>query len=91
MANPLERLNTRMDEVTAARFGRPALIDGSTYVAVESTFLAEFGPVSGEGKWLVVFDPEFKPDRQQQVIWDGQNFVITRWQRFNGKYQILLE
>lgn len=80
-----------MDEVTAARFGRPVLIDGAEYVAVEASFLAEMGPLSGEGLWLVVFDPEYRPARQQPVLWLGQDFTVTRWQRFNGKCQILLE
>lgn len=80
-----------MDEVTAARFGRPAIIDGNEFVAVESTFLAEFGVVSGEGLWLVVFDAAYHAARQQLVIWRGNEYRITRWQRFNGKCQILLE
>lgn len=80
-----------MDEVTAARFGRPAIIDGNEFVAVESIFLAEFGVVSGEGLWLVVFDPAYRATRQQSVIWRGNEYRITRWQRFNGKCQILLE
>lgn len=49
MANPFDRLSTRMDEVTAARFGRPVLIDGAEYVAAEATFPAELGALSGRG------------------------------------------
>lgn len=41
-----------MDEVTAARFGRPVLIDGAEYVAAEATFMAELGALSGEGTHL---------------------------------------
>lgn len=80
-----------MDEVTAARFGRPAIIDGNEFVAVESTFLAGLGAISGEGLWLVVFDAAYRASRQQSVIWRGNEYRITRWQRVNGKCQILLE
>ncbi|ECC9923997.1 DNA breaking-rejoining protein [Salmonella enterica subsp. enterica] len=91
MANPFDRLSTRMDEVTAARFGRPVLIDGAEYVAAEATFTAELGALSGEGMHLIVFSPQYRPARKQAVLWQGQDFTVTRWQRVNGKYQISLE
>ncbi|EGJ1045134.1 DNA breaking-rejoining protein [Salmonella enterica] len=86
-----DRLSTRMDEVTAARFGRPVLIDGAEYVAAEATFMAELGALSGEGTHLIVFSPQYRPARKQAVLWRGQDFTVTRWQRVNGKYQISLE
>lgn len=91
MANPFDCLSTRLDEVTAARFGRPVLIDGVEYLAVEASFQAELGALAGEGLHLVVFSPHYRPVRKQAVLWQGQNYTVTRWQRFNGKYQILLE
>lgn len=80
-----------MDEVTAARFGQPVLIDGAEYVAAEATFPAELGALSGEGIHLIVFSPRYKPARKQVVLWRGQDFTVTRWQRVSGKYQISLE
>lgn len=57
-----------MDEVTAARFGRPVLIDGAEYVAAEATFMAELGALSGEGTHLIVFSPQYRPARKQAVL-----------------------
>lgn len=80
-----------MDEVTAARFGQPVIIDGTDYVSVESTFLAELGPVTGEGIWLVIFSSAYKPKRGQNAIYRGREYRVSRHQRFNGKWQISLE
>ena len=91
MAEPFDRLRTRLDEVTVARFGRPVLIDGVEYVAVEVTFPAELGALSGEGLHLVVFSTQYRPSRNQVVDWQEQTYTVTRWERFNGKYQISLE
>ncbi|EBN5091846.1 ATP-binding protein, partial [Salmonella enterica] len=55
MADLFDTLNERMDVLTAVRFGVTVSINGTDYIAVESDFFAEFGPVEGSGKSLVVF------------------------------------
>ncbi|HBB6657649.1 TPA: DNA breaking-rejoining protein [Salmonella enterica] len=91
MVNPFDQVRTRLDEVTSARFGRPVLIGGVEYVAVESSFLAEFGALSGEGVQLIIFSQKYKPARDQPVLWQGQDYVVTRWQNFNGKFLVSIE
>ncbi|EHZ8148959.1 DNA breaking-rejoining protein [Salmonella enterica] len=91
MADAFDRIVDRMNRLTADRLGGMVQIDGAEYRAVESVFLAEFGVVSAEGVWLVIFSPEYRPTRQQSVVWQGRDFRVAKWHRFNGKYQILLE
>ncbi|EAQ6047568.1 ATP-binding protein, partial [Salmonella enterica] len=55
MADLFDTLSERMDVLTAERFGITVSINGTDHIAVESDFFAEFGPVEGSGKSLVVF------------------------------------
>lgn len=44
-----------MDALIAERFGMKVNINGTDCIVVESDFLAELGPVEGNGKNVVVF------------------------------------
>ena len=91
MANAFDALATRMDAVTTARFGRDVVINGTVFTGVESHFLPEMGPVSGDGLSVVVFSPDYRPHRNDQVVYQGESYIVTRHQMFNGKPQIWLE
>lgn len=90
MANPFERLTERMDATTIRRMGKDVMINGAEHIAVESHFLTEMGPVSGDGISLVVFT-EYRPKRNDVVVFSGQEYAVTRHQMFNGKPQIFIE
>ncbi|CAI1932959.1 DNA breaking-rejoining protein [Serratia fonticola] len=91
MANVFDRLVARMDLATAERMGRVVAINGQDYTAVESHLLLEMAQVSGDGISLVVFTPGYSWSRGDQAILDGQTYMVTRSQMFNGKPQIWLE
>ncbi|WP_313068380.1 ATP-binding protein [Atlantibacter hermannii] len=91
MANRFRQMVARMDAATVRQMGERVLINGTGYDAIESQFLAEMGPVAGEGLSLVVFSESLKPHRHDVVIWKGETYKITRQQTFNGKPQIWIE
>lgn len=86
-----ERLADRMDALTATRMGKSITINGVDYIGVESHFLPEFGPVTGDGLSYVIFSDVYKPEKDDSVIADGFHYKATRRQRFNGKWMIFLE
>lgn len=86
-----ERLADRMDALTAKRMGKPISINGTNYIGVDSHFLPEFGPVTGDGVSYVIFSELYKPGKNDRVIADGIQYTATRRQRFNGKWMIFLE
>ena len=90
MANPFERVAERMDAATVRKMGKTVVINGTEHIAVESHFLPEMGPVSGDGISLVVFT-DYQPNRNDAVVFDGKDYMVTRWQRFNGKPQVFIE
>ncbi|EEF2461626.1 ATP-binding protein, partial [Salmonella enterica subsp. enterica serovar Rubislaw] len=59
--------------------------------AVESDFFAEFGPVEGSGKSLVVFSRDYAPRRGDSVVYRDRRYTVTKIRRFNGKPQLTLE
>ncbi|EEP91812.1 Gifsy-2 prophage ATP-binding sugar transporter-like protein [Yersinia kristensenii ATCC 33638] len=61
------------------------------FVAVESHLIPEMGPLTGDGISLVIFSSDYKPRRNDQTVWDGKSYIVTRYQSFNGKPQIWLE
>lgn len=91
MANAFDALAARMDAVTTAWFGREVVINSAVFIGVESHFLPEMGPVSGDGLSVVVFSPDYRPHRNDQVVYQGESYIVTRHQLFNGKPQIWLE
>ncbi|TXC43452.1 hypothetical protein DP140_27260, partial [Salmonella enterica subsp. enterica serovar Weltevreden] len=74
-----DRLSTRMDEVTAARFGRSVLIDGAEYVAAEASFMAELGALSVDalpaGDSKILSPPEHGLLSGGPVLWAKYNQV----------------
>ncbi|MBP2197220.1 hypothetical protein [Pantoea cypripedii] len=90
-ANLFDRMAARMDDVTARRFGRVAAISGQEVTVVESHFLAEMGALSGDGLSLVVFDAVYRARTGDSVIYQGNEYSVTRHAVFNGKSQIWLE
>jgi len=91
MANPFDQMAARMDAATVRAMGHVVTVNGMDYDAVESQFIAEMGPLAGEGLSLVVFSSMLKPRRGDDVIWREQSYKITRQQTFNGKPQIWIE
>lgn len=90
MANPFERVAARMDAATVRKMGKTVVINGTEHIAVESHFLPEMGPVSGDGISLVIFT-DYQPNRSDSVVFEGKDYMVTRWQPFNGKPQIFIE
>ncbi|EFB73480.1 DNA breaking-rejoining protein [Providencia rustigianii] len=86
-----ERLTDRMDALIAKRMGKPISINGTEHIGVDSHFLPEFGPVTGDGVSYVIFSDSFKPGKNDRVIADGIHYIATRRQRFNGKWMLFLE
>lgn len=91
MANPFEQMAARMDAATIRRMSTPVTINDTDYIAIESHFVPEMGPVVGDGISLVVFSENYHPRRNDEVIWKGQPYKVTRSQQFNGKPQIWIE
>lgn len=91
MANAFDALAARSLPHSSARFGREVVINGTVFTGVESHFLPEMGPVSGDGLSVVVFSPDYRPHRNDQVVYQGESYIVTRHQMFNGKPQIWLE
>ncbi|EGG3071084.1 ATP-binding protein [Salmonella enterica] len=91
MADLFDGMKGRMDALTAERFGVKVNINGTDCIVVESDFLAELGPVEGNGKNVVVFSGNVIPRRGDRVVLRGSEFTVTRIRRFNGKPQLTLE
>ncbi|ENJ4478067.1 DNA breaking-rejoining protein [Yersinia enterocolitica] len=91
MSNLFDELTARMDALTASRFGKTVVIGGNEYVAVESCFFAEMGPLASNSTSLVVFSADYHPHKGDDVMLDGVNYTVTSHRRFNGKPQITLE
>ena len=91
MANAFDGLAARMDRVTAKRLGRPVLINGISYISVESHLIPELGPVSGDEINLVIFGSDYQASRGDVVIYLSQQYQVTRFLLFNGKLQIWIE
>ncbi|MEQ5184063.1 ATP-binding protein [Providencia alcalifaciens] len=86
-----ERLTDRMDALTAKRMGKPISINGTEHVGVDSHFLPEFGPVTGDGLSYVIFSAGYQPRKNDKVVAGGRSYLVTRYQRFNGKWMLFLE
>ncbi|MGO2307034.1 MAG: ATP-binding protein [Providencia sp.] len=86
-----ERLTDRMDALTVKRMGKPLSINGADHIGVDSHFLPEMGPVTGDGLSYVIFSSGYQPRKDDIVIAGGEKHQVTRFQRFNGKWMIFLE
>ncbi|MFF0907544.1 ATP-binding protein [Proteus mirabilis] len=89
--NPFERLVKRMDNVTEERMGVPIRINGVFYQALESHFIPELGPMSGDGVSYVVFSSTYHPKRSDAVEIEGEAYQVTRHQKCNGKPHIWIK
>ena len=54
-------------------------------------WLAELNALSGPAVSLVVFSSGYRPRRGDRVVYDGQQWTVTRHERFNGKPMIFIE
>ncbi|WP_252357451.1 DNA breaking-rejoining protein [Escherichia coli] len=52
---------------------------------------AELNALSGPAVSLVVFSSGYRPRRGDRVVYDGQQWTVTRHERFNGKPMIFIE
>lgn len=91
MASPFAQFAARMDAATVTVMGEPVQINGEPSSAIESQFVAEMGPLAGDGLSLVVFSTTMKPRKGDEVFWRGKTYKVTRQQLFNGKPQIWIE
>ncbi|MBG6040458.1 ATP-binding protein [Proteus mirabilis] len=89
--NPFEHLIKRMDNATTERMGGPIRINGVIYQALESHFIPELGPMSGDGVSYVVFSSTYHPKRSDVVEIEGEAYQVTRYQKFNGKPHIWIK
>lgn len=91
MANPFDAMVARMDAATVNLMADKVTINGVSFDAVESQFVAEMGPLVGDGLSLVVFSLAVSPRKGDVIHWKGQDYIVTRKQLFNGKPQIWIE
>ena len=91
MANPFDAMVARMDAATVNLMADKVTINGVIFDAVERQFVAEMGPLVGDGLSLVVFSPAVSPRKGDVIHWKGQDYTVTRKQLFNGKPQIWIE
>ncbi|KJM81861.1 DNA breaking-rejoining protein [Enterobacter hormaechei subsp. xiangfangensis] len=91
MPNPFDRMAARMDAATIKKMGKTALINGITYDVIPAELLEEMGPLSGNLRSLVIFSGEYTPRRNDEVVWEGKNWTVTRHELFNGKPRIFIE
>jgi hypothetical protein len=91
MANPFDQMAARMDAATIRKMGKTASINGADYDVVPSELVADMGPLTGNSTSLVIFCLEYKPARNDVVIYNDHEWKVTRYQTFNGKPQIWIE
>ena len=91
MPNPFDKMAARMDAATLKKMGKEAVINGISVDVVPAELLEEMGALSGTATVLVVFAADYRPARNDAVEYDGKDWIVTRYQLFNGKPQIWLE
>ena len=77
MSDPFSRLAARMDAITVRKMGKTASINDVDMTVIPGETLAELNALSGPAVSLVVYD--------------GQQWTVTRHERFNGKPMIFIE
>ncbi|EEU9452447.1 DNA breaking-rejoining protein [Escherichia coli] len=91
MPDPFSRMSARMDAVTVRKMGKTASINDVGMVVIPGETLAELNALSGTATSLVVFSPGYRPRRGDSVVYDGQQWTVTRYEKFNGKPMIFIE
>jgi len=86
-----ERLTDRVDALTTRRMGKTISINGIDQIGVDSHFLPQFGPITGDGLSYVIFSAGYQPRKNDKVVAGGRSYLVTRYQRFNGKWMIFVE
>ncbi|WP_051045466.1 DNA breaking-rejoining protein [Escherichia coli] len=66
-------------------------IPGAVQTVIPGETLAELNALSGPAVSLVVFSSGYRPRRGDRVVYDGQQWTVTRHERFNGKPMIFIE
>ena len=80
-----------MDAITIKKMGETVNINGVDHEALPAELSEQMGPLSGTGICLVIFSESYVPRRNDRVVFDGTEYIITRHDRFNGKPRIYLE
>ncbi|WP_230041934.1 DNA breaking-rejoining protein [Escherichia coli] len=91
MSEIFSRLAAHMDAVTVRKMGETALINEVSMTVIPEETQAELNALSGPAVSLVVFSPGYRPRRGDRVVYDGQQWTVTRHERFNGKPMIFIE
>ncbi|WHP32834.1 ATP-binding protein [Trabulsiella odontotermitis] len=91
MANPFDTMAGRMDAATVRKMGRTAVINGVPVDVIPAELIEQMGPVSGNMVSLVVFSETYRPRRNDDVVYEGETFSVTRHDKFNGKPRIFIE
>jgi hypothetical protein len=81
----------RMDAATVNRMAKPVIINDREYLAIRSEFLAEMGPLTGDGISLVVFSDDYQASRNDAVNFEGTSYIVARKEAYNGKWRIWIE
>ncbi|MGG5412766.1 hypothetical protein [Edwardsiella tarda] len=91
MPSPFTQFAASLDALTQARMGERVQINGLPYCAVPATSPALFGAVEAELTTLMIFSAAYRPQRDDEVVWQGAEYRVARYHRQNGKYVIQLE
>ncbi|KNC88299.1 hypothetical protein [Trabulsiella odontotermitis] len=91
MANPFDTMAGRMDAATVRKMGRTAVINGVPVDVIPAELMDQLGPVSGSSISLVIFSEIYRPRRNDDVVYEGETFSVTRHDKFNGKPRIFIE
>ena len=89
MSDPFSRLAAHMDAITVRKMGKTASINDADMTVIPGETLAELNALSGPAVSLVVFSSGYRPRRGDRVVYDGQQWTVTRHERFNGNLNSL--
>ena len=86
MSDPFSRLAARMDAITVRKMGKTASVNDVDMTVIPGETLAELNALSGPA-----VSSGYRPRRGDRVVYDGQQWTVTRHERFNGKPMIFIE
>ena len=79
-----------MDAITVRKMGKTASINDVDMTGDPGETLAELNALSGPAVSGGVFFG-IPPTARDRVVYDGQQWTVTRHERFNGKPMIFIE
>lgn len=85
------RMCCRMDMATVRMMGKTAEINGISYDVIPEYESADMGALSGSQLSLVVFSAQYRPARDDVVVFEGRTLTVTRYDTYNGKPRIFVE